>query len=200
MSTNIGKNGVLTSILQENSQSSFNFYDLVGFNNGTSTLSYNSSTSIFTVTSPVSTSTWGAAFSIANNKFYVPYQSIYRVSLEIYVPTAHKIVIDINNKAESGENWSGNDNDLTSARTATTFNIPANVWTTITFGSTNAHVDNTSHLGLYVYDGIGLYTADDTATVTWQFRNPKMTLGWNNKTISSISNTNTIYTNNFYEY
>ena len=99
--------------------------------------------------------------------------------MEVYVPTAHKIVIDVNNYSCDGTSWAGNDNDNTNCRTATTFEVPANTWTTISWGSSNTHSSNTNHASIYVLDTTCLYTADDTANVVWYIRNIKVQMGKN---------------------
>ena len=172
-------------------------YQNIKFTNGASTVSYNNG--IYTVTSPVSTSTWGAAFSITRNSVIVPYGANYRIELEVNVPTAHDIQIDINNIPRTDAAWAGNDNDLVSKRTGTGFSIPANTWTKITWGSINEHANNTNKDDLLVYDGIGLKTSNDTAAVIWQFRNYKAKIYFNENTIASIGKT-IANSNNFYEY
>ena len=169
----------------------------IGFSNGTSTLSFNNG--IYTVTSPVSSSTWGAAFSITRSTVIVPYNTMYKIELEVNVPTAHTIVIDLNNIPQHEAAWAGNDNDLVSARTVSTFSIPANTWTKISWGSINKHASNTTQDALLIYDGIGLRTSNDSSAITWQFRNYKAKLYYNNNTVASIGKTFS-NSNNFYEY
>lgn len=155
---------------------------------------------IFTITSSVTTSTWGSGVSIPQGPIYVPHNYIYRVSFDAYVSTAHSIQIDVNNtRADGGTNWSGNDNDYTSARTGTNFSIPANTWTTVTWGSANTNSNNTDKAPLFVYDNIGLITSADTAAVSWQIRNPKFIIYKDTQTVASIGKDGTTHSNNFYE-
>lgn len=194
MSTNITKTGLFNNnVFIENGYG----YQDIAFSNGVSTLVFNNG--IYTVTSPVTSGTWGAAFSITRKTVIVPYGAIYRIELEVNIPTAHNIVIDINNIPYNTTAWSGNDNDLVSKRTATTFSIPANTWTKIIWGSTNEHANNTAQDMLLVYDGIGLRNDTDTSTTTWQFRNYKAKIYYNENTLASISKT-FANSNNFYEY
>lgn len=180
---------------EENLLSTYNFFS--SFSNASSTVTYSSNQ--YTVTSPVNTSTWGSQITLTNNaKIVVPYGCIYRVMLDVQVPTQHTIVIDINNRAASGTNWSGNDNDLSSQRTATTFTIPANTWTTITWGSANMHASNTNKEDIYVYDSIGLRNSSDTAATTWYIKNPRVYLGFNLQEKASISES-TMNATQFYE-
>ena len=156
------------------------------FTNISSTATFSSNQ--YTISSPVSSSSWGSQICIPNDgKVKIPYGCLYRISMEVQVPTAHNIVIDINNRASGGTNWAGNDNDLTSTRTATTFSIPANTWTTITWGSSNAHASNTNHEDILVYDYIGLVNSSDSAATTWYIRNPKINLGRNIYTNAGVS-------------
>lgn len=165
---------------------------------------YSSSNGIYTINSAVSTSGWGSGFSLKDHIF--PYGTYYRVSMDVKVPSAHRIQIDINNKTPSTITaWSGNDNDIVGQRTGTSFNIPADVWTTITWGSINLNPNNTTHSDLYVYDNVGLITSGDSATVQWQMKNPKYQLGFITSATEGIFNkasftkSGNIYANDFYE-
>ena len=152
----------------------------------------------YTIVSPVSTSSWGTGFNITNGFVIVPYGAIYRVIMEVYVPTNHNIIVDINNSVPSGATiQGGNDNDAN--RTGTLFTIPATTWTTITWGSQNLHEKNTTKADISVYDGIGLVTTADTASVTWNIRNPRIFIGYNTRTAPGISNF-TIYSGELCEY
>lgn len=194
---NITKTGILST---QNDFIEFELSDNLwqGINN------YSPSNGIYTINSAVSTSTWGTGFSLKDHIF--PYGTYYRVSMDVNVPSAHIIQVDINNKVPNGVNWSGNDHDITSQRTPTTFNIPANTWTTITWGGVNLSTANTGHWDLTVYDGVGLRTNNDSATVQWQMRNPKFQLGFMTSTAegtfdkASFTKTGRVYANNFYEY
>ena len=198
---NITKQGLWISLSDfiENGSSGFNNFQKTGFSN------YNSGTftvanGIYTVTSPVSTSPWGSGIYITNGKILVPYNCIYRVKIEVNVPTAHRIQVDINNSVPSGVTiQGGNDNDLGSARTTTSWNIPANTWTTIEWGSKNAHASNTTGVDISVYDGIGLITSADSAAVVWQIRNPQIYIAYNDKDKVGVDKAGFVYSNYFYE-
>lgn len=192
------KNGVeYSSLFQENNfNGSQNFFG--GFSNYNSG-SYTVSNGEYTITSPVTSSSWGSGVSLNNGYIIVPYGCDYRASIDVLVPTAHTIVIDHNNSVPSGITvWSGNDNDNTSKRTRSTFSIPANTWTTITWGSNNSHASNTNKVDISIYDGIGLVTSADTATVTWKIKNPRVYIGYVGENLKRITST-AIYSNNFYE-
>lgn len=139
-----------------------------GFNGGTYT--YDISTNTYTITSPVTSSTWGSGVCIKDPQITVPWGSSYRCSFEALVPTAHDIQIDYNNYLADG-NYTGNDND--SGRITSSFSIPANTWTKVVIGATNANSANTGKASLIVYDAIGLKTNNDSASVTWYIRNVK---------------------------
>lgn len=128
----------------------------------------------YTITSPVTTSSLGSGFNLRYGTYPVPYGSAYRVSAEVWVPSAHNIVIDYNNSPNLG---AGNDNDNTSKRLANTFSIPANKWTKIVWGTENSRDINTNKVAIYPYDGVGLYTANDTASIVWKIRNIKFEIG-----------------------
>lgn len=138
------------------------------YNGGTYT--YDISTNTYTITSPVTSSSWGAGVHLKDPQITVPWGSSYRCSFEVLVPTAHNIQIDYNNYLSDNTN-TGNDND--SGRITTYFSIPANTWTKIVIGATNANSANVGKASLIVYDGIGLQTDKDSASVTWYIRNVK---------------------------
>ena len=194
----ISKNGtVMKSMFQEHGTRVLTF---PGFNSGTSKVVYTNGQYI--ITSPVSSSTWGANFSIITDKIRVPYGMTYKLSMDVYVPTKHTLRIDVNNKAITGGNWNGNDNDLADARigvyTSSNLTIPAETWTTIYWGAANIHPDNVNQVDLIVYDGIGLLNKDDTETTTWYIKNPKIEIGFDLNTALSLSNEN-IKMNIFFE-
>lgn len=148
-------------------------------NSGSTSISFDRSTNTYTLIAPVGNSTWGYGVNIgATNKCIVPYNSYYRFSFEVYVPTEHVLVVDYNNYSNNSSvaSWNGNDNDLASARLTNTKTIPANTWTKCVFGSQNAHANNTSHIDIYEQSKIGLRTASDTGPVTWYLRNFKFEL------------------------
>lgn len=146
---------------------------LNAYNSGSVT--WDATNKVYNITSAVTSSAYGSGISIPR-VLTVPYGATYRVSFQVYVPTAHSFQIDINNVVESGTAWNGNDNDNSSARTAVKFTVEANTWTTITFGSINNRDLNVNKIGIIPYDGIGLVTSGDTGPVTWQMRNLKLSL------------------------
>lgn len=161
------------------------------YNNG----SFVKNNNIFTITSAITTSSWGSGVSIPRNIIIVPYGYTYRISCEINVPTTHTVVIDINNLCG---NVSGNDHDV--GRTSTSFNIAQDTWTTITWGSSNLNTtQNPDQLDIIVYDGIGLRTTEDTASVNWTIRNIKYVIYKNDLTIASIGKDGITHSNIFYE-
>jgi len=144
---------------------------------GASALSFNSATQTYTITSPVGDSTWGYGVNIGTNpKCIVPYNSFYRFSFEVWVPSTHEICVDYNNYANTGDSWNGNDNDLTSARISNIVSIPGGIWTKCVFGSQNAHASNVNQIPIYEVSKIGLRTESDTASVVWYLRNFKFEL------------------------
>lgn len=177
---NVTKTGIFQiSTFQENGSSNANIFP--GFKNY-----FPDATGKYTINSTVTDSTFGSGTSIIYGKVIVPYGSLYRISMDIYVPTTHKIQIDINNNVPNGTAWHGNDNDLSSTRTTTNFTIPATTWTTITWGSSNLHSLNTKQEDICVYDNIGLVTKDDTAAVTWYIKNVSLQIGYNTNQLFSI--------------
>lgn len=150
-------------------------------NSGASSVTYDKYTDTYTIVSPVGATTWGYGVCINQDlKVTIPYGADYRISAEVYVPTAHTLKFDYNNvSADSATlaSWGGNDNDNTSTRLASSFSIPANQWTHIVAGSSNTHASNTAGVGIVEYSLFGLYTANDTESVTWYIRHPKVELG-----------------------
>ena len=176
----ITKTGIFQiNTFQENRLSDTNIFP--GFKNYSP-----DSTGKYTINSAASDSTWGSGTSIISGKVNVPYGALYRISMDIYVPTTHKIKIDINNNVPNGTVWNGNDNDLASTRTATDFTIPAATWTTITWGSSNLHALNTKQEDICVYDNIGLITKDDTSAITWYIKNVSLRIGYNTTQLFSV--------------
>lgn len=181
----------ITSDFQENYGK---FFPITAFNNYNSG-SYTKDGTIFTITSAVTSSTWGSGISVPQQIIVVPYGLSYRISFEANISTAHNIQIDINNLCGS---VSGNDHDT--GRTATTFSIPANTWTTVTWGSSNLNTtQNPDQLDIIVYDGIGLKTSEDSTAITWIIRNPKFIVYKNDLSIASIEKNNIVHSNIFYE-
>lgn len=171
-----------------------NYFSIEKFNNYNSG-SFTKSESIFNITSPVNSSTWGTGISIPQGLIVLPYEYTYRVSFDAYVPSTHTIVIDINNLCGT---VSGNDHDT--GRTVTSFSIPATTWTTVTWGSANTNTtQNPDKLDLIIYDGIGLCTSEDTATINWQLRNPRILIYKDQQEVASIGKNGTTHSNIFYE-
>ena len=189
----IAKTGVWTShIFQENYGEYFPLRLFNGYNGGNCS---KTSDNLYTITSPVSSSTWGTGLNIQQNSLLIPYGYTYRISFEVNIPTTHNIRIDINNLCG---NVSGNDHDA--SRTAIDFSISANIWTTIIWGSSNLNTtQNPDQLELNVYDGIGLVTTNDTASTVWTVRNPKIIIYKDELNIASIGKNGITHSNNFYE-
>lgn len=149
--------------------------------NGATSVTYDKYTDTYTIVSPVGTTTWGYGVNVNQSlKVIIPYGATYRFSAEVYVPTAHTLKFDYNNTSADSTtlaNWGGNDNDNTGTRLASSFSIPANQWTRIVAGSSNTATGNTAGVGIIDYSLLGLYTANDTESVTWYVRHPKIELG-----------------------
>ena len=147
--------------------------------NGATSMTYNSSTDTYTIVSPAGTNSWGYGVNIrSTSEISIPYGKSYRASVEVYVPTQHSFVVDINNNVANGTTaWAGNDNDNTNKRTSTSFTIPANTWKKISWGSENSNGNNTDKVAILPYDKLGLKTNSDTDSVTWYLRHPKIELG-----------------------
>lgn len=142
-----------------------------------SSISYDRGTNKYTITSPVSSDTdWGTGIKF-NNKAKIPYGKTYRVSVEVYLPADGHIVVDFNNSLASGSIAGGNDNDNGSARTNSRFNVKANTWTKLVWGSANTHSNNTNKVDILIWDGIGLITANNSGNTIWYLKNPKIELG-----------------------
>lgn len=69
---------------------------------------------VWSITSPIGSSGWGTGVNISY--FEVPYECWYEVSVELNIPTAHSIQVDVNNAPINGSAWNGNDNDNISNR------------------------------------------------------------------------------------
>ena len=136
--------------------------------------SYDKSTNTYTVNYKTTSNVYGNGLQF-NCEACIPYGQKYRASAEIYSPMAGQIIIDINNAPAKGSVWNGNDNDRGEYRTKTVFNIPANTWTKIMWGSENTHAKNTNEVDLLIADAIGF--KGPTETFIWYLRNPKIELG-----------------------
>ena len=168
----------LTNPLGQGRKNYFKNHTGITTANASTISTYDSSFNGYTVGSAVSTGSWGSGFNIPNNDMVVPYGSSYTVSMDVYVPSKHSLTIDFNNAVSSGSAWSGNDNDNNGTRwTKNITNIPANTWTHVSFGSTNSHASNTSHIGIKPGDYVGLITSGDSAAVSWKVKNIKVELG-----------------------
>lgn len=148
--------------------------------NGATSFSYDKTTDIYTIVSPVVSTVWGIGAAVKyddNHKVLIPYGKTYILSFEVKVPQALSINIDINNFAVSGSSWAGNDNDDGSMRGQSSYNIPANTWTKVWVRWANTNTKNTNKVDLYDNSSIGLVTKDCTSAITWQIRHVKGELG-----------------------
>lgn len=148
--------------------------------NGATSFSYDKTTDIYTIVSPVVSTVWGIGAAVKyddNHKVLIPYGKTYILSFEVKVPQALSINIDINNFAVSGSSWAGNDNDDGSMRGQSSYNIPANTWTKVWVKWANTNTKNTNKVDLYDNSRIGLVTKDCTSAITWQIRHVKGELG-----------------------
>ena len=133
------------------------------------------------VTTPTTASTnWGSGFAFpadASLHAVIPYGAEYRCSVDVLLPVDGRIVVDMNTFAEVGTSWSGNDNDNINRRTANVpaFDVRANVWTRISWGSENTNAANTGKQAIYVNDTVGLLP--QSSAVTWHYRGLKVELG-----------------------
>ena len=148
--------------------------------NGATSFSYDKTTDIYTIVSPVVSTVRGIGAAVKyddNHKVLIPYGKTYILSFEVKVPQALSINIDINNFAVSGSSWAGNDNDDGSMRGQSSYNIPANTWTKVWVRWANTNTKNTNKVDLYDNSRIGLVTKDCTSAITWQIRHVKGELG-----------------------
>lgn len=148
--------------------------------NGATSFSYDKTTDIYTIVSPVVSTVRGIGAAVKyddNHKVLIPYGKTYILSFEVKVPQALSINIDINNFAVSGSSWAGNDNDDGSMRGQSSYNIPANTWTKVWVKWANTNTKNTNKVDLYDNSSIGLVTKDCTSAITWQIRHVKGELG-----------------------
>ena len=123
------------------------------------------------------TSTFGYGLKIINKNVIVPYGQTCIISFEIKTPRAVTVNWDVNNYANSGSSWAGNDNDNGSLRKGSSKNIPANQWTKCWFSYTNTHSKNTSKVDLYDNSNFGIVMTNETSNITYQIRNVKAELG-----------------------
>lgn len=131
------------------------------------------------VTTPTTASTmWGSGFAFpadASLRAVIPYGAEYRCSVDVLLPIDGRIVVDMNTYPEVGPSWAGNDNDNNNRRTANAFNVKANVWTRISWGSENTNDANVGKQAICVNDSVGLLP--QSAAVTWHYRGLKVELG-----------------------
>lgn len=131
------------------------------------------------VTTPTTASTsLGSGFAFpadASRHAVIPYGAEYRCSVDVLLPVDGRIIVDMNTYAEVGRSWAGNDNDNANRRTANVFNVKANVWTRISWGSENTNDANAGKQAIYVNDSVGLLP--QSAAVTWHYRGLKVELG-----------------------
>lgn len=152
-------------------------YGELGAYNGSS-VSYDRGTNEYTITSPVSSNTECGTGIKFNNNAKIPYGKTYRVSVEVYLPADGRIVVDFNNAPASGTITNGDDNDNESERTNNSFDVTANTWTKLVWGSANTHPYNANKkVDILIYDGIGLITANNSENTIWYLKNPKIELG-----------------------
>ena len=123
------------------------------------------------------TATYGYGLRIANKNVITPYGQTCIISFEIKTPREVKVNWDVNNYANSGSSWAGNDNDNGSLRKDSSKNIPANQWTKCWFSYTNTHSENTSKVDLYDNSNFGIVMTNETSNITYQIRNVKAELG-----------------------
>ena len=109
-------------------------------------------------------------------KALVPWGKRLCVSFDIYCPSVCKINMDINNHANSGSSWNGNDNDKTSARVYSGKSIPANTWVRRWFSYENTNTNNTNKVDLYDTSGFGVLRSDSDAAMTYYIKNIKYEL------------------------
>ena len=121
------------------------------------------------------TATYG--LRIANKNVITPYGQTCIISFEIKTPREVKVNWDVNNYANSGSSWAGNNNDNSSLRKGSSKNIPANQWTKCWFSYTNTHSENTSKVDLYDNSNFGIVMTNETSNITYQIRNVKAELG-----------------------
>lgn len=135
-------------------------------------LSYDASTDTYTIATKAGITGYGSQIAISNVRIVVPYGATCEISFQIYVPSEHKMIIDINNDATKGSSWNGNDNDI-DRNFSNGYNptIPANNWTTIRYSFANKSQDNIEKVGLEVWDYYGIITTDDTESITYYIRN-----------------------------
>ena len=151
----------------------------IKINNSTYTTgTFDDDTNTWTLTNTTGgTSEFGYGLRIANKNVITPYGQTCIISFEIKTPREVKVNWDVNNYANSGSSWAGNDNDDGSLRKGSFKHIPANQWTKCWFSYTNTHSKNTSKVDLYDSSNFGIVMTNETSNITYQIRNVKAELG-----------------------
>ncbi|MGN8739529.1 InlB B-repeat-containing protein [Bilifractor sp. HCP3S3_D3] len=134
-------------------------------------VTYDASNDIYNVTASKNSanSNWGSGAS-GNTSAVIPYGKSFTVSFDIYSPIATAVQIDINNYAQTGSSWNGNDNDG-SRWGGTSTSLKANTWTRITYSWTNDSAGNTNKVAMIDRSGIGLIMTGATSDITFKIRN-----------------------------
>ena len=142
-------------------------------NANSTSISYDSASDTYTIATKAGIGDWGSCVALITGKIIVLFGLTCKISFEIYVPTEHKLSIDVNNSPTSGPAWNGNDNDNISSRvhSGIPITIPANKWTTVEYSFVNNSSDNTYQVALSTWDYYGLDTSNDTTPITYYIRN-----------------------------
>lgn len=148
-------------------------------NNGTTSFTYDETTNTYTVTASMYDAVWGRGFLINTSntakRLWVPWGKAYRLTMEVWTPTARNFIIDYNNYPEdySEAGLTGNDHDTTGQRLPNSISIPANTWTRVTFGAINtnttATTGNPNQKPIYDASNFGFNTKD--GALTYKVRN-----------------------------
>lgn len=132
----------------------------------------------YTVAANQVDSSWGQGFVInssSDNRIWIPWGATYRLTMEVWTPTAGTFVIDYNNYPEdsSSAGLTGNDHDTTSTRLPNSISVPANTWTRLTFGTTNSNTTattgNPNQKRMYDASNFGFNTRN--GALTYKVRN-----------------------------
>ena len=140
-------------------------------------LSYDLQSNTYTIVNNTPNN-WGSQVYLS--PILIPYGERYTASADVYSPVAADIIIDFNNSAIIGSNWSGNDNDEKGKRLplstdgSSFMKVPANTWTTISWSAINSSSGNTDKVDISIYDAIGSTAPADTV---WKIRNLKVEFG-----------------------
>lgn len=137
-----------------------------------SSFTYDEATNTYEITLSSNTSSWGYGLALtkADHDLYIPWGMSYRLTMEVYSPKAGTFNIDYNNAADDMTDMSGNDNDT--GRLYSGIAVPANTWTRITYGASNANTTkNPHHLPIYDYSHFGMVNQNTDETLVYQVRN-----------------------------